>query len=123
MTSVQSFAVPAMNPDACARCGKGIEDPSNAIQVDDSREIGGYAIPVSELVCLSCWHNPGGPRPADPKPARTLPYKTLAEANARAEKIAQAFGRPLPDVWGNADIGYRVFGDTPAVAGGYKPLA
>jgi hypothetical protein len=109
-------------PDTCARCRKAIDDPANAIAVVGTRKIGRREIPLPEqLVCMACWWNPDGPRPEQPKPARTLPWKTLAEASARAEKIAAFFGRTtLPDIGGNTDTGYWVFGDTPTVPG-FKP--
>ncbi len=108
------------NPGACARCGTDIEDPSGAIEVQGSRKFGRRSVPVSQLVCLPCWYNPGGPRPEPPKPPQTLPYKTLAEAIARADKVAFQLGRyPAPDIGGNADTGYAVIGDSPMVPG-YK---
>lgn len=118
---------PALNrpgsDEACARCRKPIDDPTNAIEAQRPRKIGRRTVQGTELVCMACWWNPGGPKPEQPKPAQTLPYKTLAEANARAEQIGAHFGRPVADIWGNADTGYRVFGDSPAVPGYKKPAA
>ena len=108
------------HPDSCARCGKAIEDPASAIQVLGGRDIGGRVVPTTDLVCLPCFYNPH-PRPEAPKPARTLPYKTVAEANARAAKVSEQLGIGLPNIWGDADRGYRVIGDSPMVPG-YKPV-
>jgi len=113
--------LPMSNPEQCAWCSKGIDDPTNAIQTTRPHNVGGgRSVPVIDLICVPCWSNPNGPRPEPPKLPRTLPYKTLADANARAEKIATALGVALPDIRGNAETGYAVIGDSTLVPG-HKP--
>jgi hypothetical protein len=103
--------MPAIRP--CAKCSKPVDVTSmtTLISLKDGSEID---------VCFEC--RPGkNPPIITPKPVRTLPYKTLAEAVARAEKVAAHFGRPTCDIGGNGDVGYRVYGDSEAVPG-FKPV-